>query len=119
MYTEVIRLIVYNKVYTLHAVYIHQQDSICCVTAGVLCNISFSAPAEIFAGTEQKYGSTLWHSHFYHTSNSHECMGVNGEVLQLHAVYKLKSYFLYSLSENLISFVTCNIKYGFFQLRLY
>ena len=24
----------------------------------------------------------------YHTSNSRECMGVNGEALQLHAVYK-------------------------------
>ena len=30
---------------------------------------------------------------FYHTSNSHECMGVNGEALQLHAVYK-KPYFV-------------------------
>ena len=29
----------------------------------------------------------------YHTSNPHECMGVNGEALQLHAVYK-KPYFL-------------------------
>ena len=29
----------------------------------------------------------------YHTSNSRECMGVNGEALQLHAVYK-KPYFL-------------------------
>ena len=29
----------------------------------------------------------------YHTSNSRECMGVNGEALQLHAVYK-KLYFL-------------------------
>ena len=25
---------------------------------------------------------------FYHMSNSCECMGVNGEALQLHAVYK-------------------------------
>ena len=30
---------------------------------------------------------------YYHTSNSRECMGVNGEALQLHAVYK-KAYFL-------------------------
>ena len=29
----------------------------------------------------------------YHTSNSRECMGVNGEALQLHTVYK-KPYFL-------------------------
>ena len=28
----------------------------------------------------------------YHTSNSRECMGINGEALQLHAVYK-KPYF--------------------------
>ena len=28
----------------------------------------------------------------YHTSNSHECMKVNGEALQLHTVYK-KPYF--------------------------
>ena len=25
----------------------------------------------------------------YHTSNSRECMGVSGEALQLHAVYKI------------------------------
>ena len=30
---------------------------------------------------------------YYYTSNSHECMGVNGEALQLHGVYK-KLYFL-------------------------
>ena len=30
---------------------------------------------------------------FYHKSNSRKCMGVNGEALQLHAVYK-KPYFL-------------------------
>ena len=24
----------------------------------------------------------------YHTSNSHKCMGVNGEALQLHSVYE-------------------------------
>ena len=29
----------------------------------------------------------------YHMSNSHECMGANGEALQLHAVYK-NPYFL-------------------------
>ena len=30
---------------------------------------------------------------YNHTSNSRECMGVNGEALQLHSVYK-KPYFL-------------------------
>ena len=34
----------------------------------------------------------------YHTSNSRECMGVNGEALQLHAVYK-KPYLLYYKSH--------------------
>ena len=29
-------------------------------------------------------------------SNSHKCMGVNGEALQLHAVYK-KPYFFFLL----------------------
>ena len=37
--------------------------------------------------------SAVWclcvHSKYlYHTSNSRECMGINGEALQLHAVYK-------------------------------
>ena len=36
---------------------------------------------------------------FYHTCNSRECMGVNGEALQLHAVYK-KPYFYYKSHEN-------------------
>ena len=31
----------------------------------------------------------------YHTSNSRECMGVNGEALQLHSVYK-KPHFFYA-----------------------
>ena len=35
----------------------------------------------------------------YPTSNSRECMGVNGESLQLHAVYK-KPYFLLQAREN-------------------
>ena len=34
----------------------------------------------------------------YHTSNSRECMGVNGEALQLHAVHK-KPYFFYCKSH--------------------
>ena len=36
---------------------------------------------------------------YYHTSNSRECMGVNGESLQLHAVYK-KPYFYCKSREN-------------------
>jgi len=32
-------------------------------------------------------------THVYHTSNSRECMQVNGGTLQLHAIYK-KLYFL-------------------------
>ena len=39
--------------------------------------------------------------HYYRTSNSHECMGVNGEVLQ-HSVYK-KLYFLLQARENLLN----------------
>ena len=38
----------------------------------------------------------------YHTSNSHECMGVNGEALQLHAVYK-KPYFLLQVTRESVS----------------
>ena len=43
--------------------------------------------------------SILYH---YHTSNSCECMGVNGEALQLHAVYK-KLYFLLQLTRESVS----------------
>ena len=44
----------------------------------------------------------------YHTSNSRECMGVNGEALQLHAVYK-KPYFLLQVTQQSVSVlrVTC------------
>ena len=38
----------------------------------------------------------------YHTSNSRECMGVNGEALQLHAVYK-KLYFLLQVTQEFVS----------------
>ena len=38
----------------------------------------------------------------YHTSSSCECMGVNGEALQLHAVYK-KLYFLLQVTRESIS----------------
>ena len=39
---------------------------------------------------------------FYHTSNSRECMGVNEEALQLHAVYK-KPYFLLQVMRESVS----------------
>ena len=35
----------------------------------------------------------IYYIYIYHSSNSRECMGVKGEDLQLHAVYK-KPYFL-------------------------
>ena len=38
----------------------------------------------------------------YHTSNSHESMGVNREALQLHSVYK-KPYFLLQVTRESIS----------------
>ena len=40
--------------------------------------------------------------HYYHTSNSRECMGVNGEALQLHGVYK-KPYFLLQVTQESVS----------------
>ena len=40
--------------------------------------------------------------HCYHVSNSRECMGVNGEALRLHAVYK-KLYFLLQVTQESIS----------------
>ena len=44
----------------------------------------------------------MWNGRNYHTSNSRECMGVNGEALQLHAVYK-KPYFLMQVMRESIS----------------
>ena len=35
-------------------------------------------------------------------SNSHECMGVNGEALQLHAIYK-NPYFLQQVTQEFVS----------------
>ena len=35
----------------------------------------------------------------HHTSNSRECMGVNGEALQLHAVHTKKPYFLLQVTR--------------------
>jgi len=43
--------------------------------------------------------SPLSNTNYYHTSNSRECMGVNGEVLQLCAVYK-KPYFYCKSCKN-------------------
>ena len=37
--------------------------------------------------------ATSFATHNYHTSNSRECMGVNGEALQLHAVYKSRIFY--------------------------
>ena len=39
---------------------------------------------------------------YYHTSISHECMGVYGEALQLHSVYK-KPYFLLQVTWEFVS----------------
>ena len=38
----------------------------------------------------------------YQTFNSHKCMGVNGEALQLHAVYK-RLYFLLQVKRESVS----------------
>ena len=46
--------------------------------------------------------TTRHRTQIYHTSNSCECMGVNGEALQLHAVYK-KSYFLLQVTRESVS----------------
>ena len=49
------------------------------------------------------YGYSLSSEHrYYHTSNSRECMGVNGEALQLHSVYK-KPYFLLQVVRESVS----------------
>ena len=39
---------------------------------------------------------------FHHTFNSHECIGVSGEALQLHSVYK-KRYFLLQVTQEFVS----------------
>ena len=50
----------------------------------------------------------MWHGwihlcyYIYHTSNSRECMRVNGEALQLHSVYK-KPYFLLQVTCESVS----------------
>ena len=40
---------------------------------------------------------------YYHASNSHECMGVNGEALQLHSVYKKPYFFLLQVTRESVS----------------
>jgi len=45
----------------------------------------------------------------YHTSNSHECMGVNGEALQLHSVYK-KPYFLLQVTRESVSDTASHVR---------
>ena len=42
------------------------------------------------------------YTQLYHTSHSRECMGVNGEALQLHTVYK-KPYFLLQVTRESVS----------------
>ena len=42
--------------------------------------------------------TTRYRTQIYHMSNLCECMGLNGEALQLHAVYK-KAVFLYYKSH--------------------
>ena len=37
--------------------------------------------------------SIRYANNVYHTSNSHECMGVNGEALQLHSAYKSRIFY--------------------------
>ena len=48
-------------------------------------------------------------SNFYHTSNSRKRMGVNREVLQLHAAYKKQSIFYHKSHKNsyLVLQITC------------
>ena len=45
----------------------------------------------------------------YHTSNSCECMGVNGEALQLHVVYK-KPYFLLQVTRESVSGTASHVR---------
>ena len=53
--------------------------------------------------------STMYRSVFYHASNSRKCMGVNGEALQLHAVYK-KPYFLLQVTRESVSGTTSHVR---------
>ena len=46
---------------------------------------------------------------FYHTSNSRYCMGVIGEALQLHAIYK-KPYFLLQVMRESVSGTTSHVR---------
>ena len=52
------------------------------------------------------------HFYNYHTSNSHECMGVNGEALQLHAVYKRekKNFFFTTSHARIRISTTCPVR---------
>ena len=40
---------------------------------------------------------------FYHMSNSHKNMEVNGEALQLHVVYKMPLFFLLQVTRESVS----------------
>ena len=50
----------------------------------------------------QFLASSIQYLIIYHTSNTRECMGVNGEALQLHILYK-KSYFLLQVTWESVS----------------
>ena len=51
----------------------------------------------------------------YHTSNSFESMGVNGEALQLHAVHK-KPYFNESCENPYQYYKSCDNPYQYYKL---
>ena len=54
----------------------------------------------VYSNTTKDQSGGIYNS--YHTSNSRECMGVNGEALQLHAVYK-KPYILIQVTREFVS----------------
>jgi len=63
------------------------------------CNNTDGNKLVIFSGIASYYGDNYI---LYHTSNSRKCMEVNGEALQLHAVYK-KPYFLLQIMREFAS----------------
>ena len=56
----------------------------------------------IYLGWKRPWNDARVYTMYYHTSNSRKCMGVNGEALQLHAVYK-KPYFLLQVTRESVS----------------
>ena len=53
----------------------------------------------------------------YHTSNSRECVGVNGEALQLHQVY-IKPYFLLQVKWKSVSGTTSHVRSSEHAMKL-